>query len=550
MSQTSNFSVKRKLGVMAVVVAIMFAVLLVVCHRVVNEVKVTGPYYTEVIKGKDLLADILPPPAYIIESYVATHEFEFAKSPKEVEALLARLAQLKNEYNGRRAVWTEQLPEGQMKQAFLVQSGESALRFYQIIEEQLAPAARAGDHAKVDELIGGVLRDELMKHRAAIDRVVEMAIAFAASAETQAQASATSGGRVLLVTTIVSITGVLLSFYLLGRSAVRPLQQVAKVLTDGSGLVASASMDVATLSQSLAEGATEQAAALEQTSSALEEMSSMTKKNADSAQEASILSEQAKSAADKSNQAMNKMGRAIDEIQKSASETAKIIKVIDEIAFQTNLLALNAAVEAARAGEAGKGFAVVAEEVRNLAMRSAEAAKNTSAMIEESVNNAKNGVAISAEVAHALEEITDAATKLNGLMAEIAAASREQAQGISQVNSAVGEMDKVTQSSATNAEDSAAAAEKLSLQAEEMSQTVDGLTALIGGALPVPADAANRPVSRQKPGRGSPNRSPAISTGAAKGHRAPSARQSAAAQIPLEDDGGKNQDFSEFSKAA
>ena len=93
------------------------------------------------------------------------------------------------------------------------------------------------------------------------------------------------------------------------------------------------------------------------------------------------------------------------EIQKSSDETAKIIKVIDEIAFQTNLLALNAAVEAARAGEAGKGFAVVAEEVRNLAMRSAEAAKNTANMIEESVKNSKNGVDIASEVGKVLEEI-------------------------------------------------------------------------------------------------------------------------------------------------
>src|SRR5437588_12913457 len=149
-------------------------------------------------------------------------------------------------------------------------------------------------------------------------------------------------------------------------------------------------------------------------------MSSITKKNAETAAQANGLSAETKAAADKGNQAMQKMGAAINEIQKSATDTAKIIKVIDEIAFQTNLLALNAAVEAARAGEAGKGFAVVAEEVRNLAMRSSEAAKNTSALIEGSVQSARNGVAICSDVAGTLAGITSATSKVNELIAEIA----------------------------------------------------------------------------------------------------------------------------------
>jgi len=286
-------------------------------------------------------------------------------------------------------------------------------------------------------------------------------------------------GIILTIGVVALISGVILMIWIT-RSITKPIRRVVEALTEGSEQVASASSQVSAASQSLAEGSTEQAAGLEETSSSLEEMSSMTKQNADNAQQANTLAGEARNSSESGNDAMKKMSLAIGEIQKSADETAKIIKVIDEIAFQTNLLALNAAVEAARAGEAGKGFAVVAEEVRNLAMRSAEAAKNTAAMIEESVKNSQNGVDIAGEVAKMLEEITESNRKVNDLIGEISAASQEQAQGIDQVNTAMAQMDKVTQQNAANAEESASASEELNAQAEQMNVVVGDLVALVG----------------------------------------------------------------------
>jgi methyl-accepting chemotaxis protein len=289
----------------------------------------------------------------------------------------------------------------------------------------------------------------------------------------------------------------------ISRSMVKMLRRTVESLSHGAQQVASASGQISASSQSLAKGASESAASLEETSSSLEEISSMTKKNADTAHQASVLSAEAKSIADKGNGAMTKMGAAIAEIEKSASQTAKIIKTIDEIAFQTNLLALNAAVEAARAGEAGKGFAVVAEEVRNLAMRSAEAAKNTAGLIEGSVQNAKNGVAIADQVAQVLSEITTASAKVNMLVAEIAAASAEQSQGVSQVNQAIQQMDKVTQSNAAAAEESAASAQELNSQSEQLHSVVGDLRHLVQGtnelaASPTPRQArGSRSVSKK-----------------------------------------------------
>jgi hypothetical protein len=281
------------------------------------------------------------------------------------------------------------------------------------------------------------------------------------------------GGTFALVT--IAIWGI-------SRRLNKQLQTISQNLDSGSSEVTGAASQLTGTSQSLAEGASEQAASIEETSASLEELAAMTHRNSENAQRARERAQHARDAAERGVTDMQAMSGSMDAIKASSDDIAKIIKTIDEIAFQTNILALNAAVEAARAGEAGMGFAVVADEVRNLAQRSAQAARETSAKIEGAIERTAQGVALNASVARALNEIVVEARQVDELVAEVANASREQTQGITQINVAVSQMDKVTQSNAANAEESAAAAEELNAQAHAMHESVTALQRIVGGS--------------------------------------------------------------------
>jgi methyl-accepting chemotaxis protein len=249
------------------------------------------------------------------------------------------------------------------------------------------------------------------------------------------------------------------------RDALRLVRESANSIQTASGEVSSGNHDLSARTE-------QQSSSLQQTAASMEELTSTVQTSASHAREADVLAAGATEVAVRGGAVVGEVVATMQQIQASSQRIAEIIGVIDGIAFQTNILALNAAVEAARAGEQGRGFAVVASEVRSLAQRSAQAAREIKGLIGTSVDRVAAGVRLVGDAGQTMGEVVTQVKRVSTLIGEIAGAANEQSAGIGQVNQAVTELDRMTQQNAALVEQSAAAAESLKDQANNLNQTV------------------------------------------------------------------------------
>ena len=214
----------------AAIVSVGVAALLTTALLALAQLKVGGPVYDRIVAGKDLIADILPPPEYIIEPFLEATLV--LNDPGNVDAHKKRLAQLRADYDARHSFWQhDEIYDPSVRDELTGPAHEAALRFWDEVETTFLPALERGDTSAAAQSYAR-MTDAYSEHRGVIDRIVSAANDINAQGESLAAMREKTFMTIVWGVSGLVLLVVALGAILLNRGVMRPISSIAMVMND------------------------------------------------------------------------------------------------------------------------------------------------------------------------------------------------------------------------------------------------------------------------------------------------------------------------------
>jgi len=367
MNLFANISIGKKLMLLLTVFIAGYVVFGWISFSTLNSLRIHGNLYNQIIMSKDLIADVLPPPEYIIESYLDVLQVADETDPAKMDYFFKELKRLKADYEERHQFWVNEsmLEQGTVRNAMLKGAYEPAIKFYEIVFDKFIPALQSGNHEYATKLVQNELKPLYLKHRESVDQVVK------GSTEKYEQVENFAGTKIQRDTTllftiafVIIAIAVILSL-IIQTAIVKPIVRVTNTLKDiseGEGdltctivinskdeigslalyfnktlekirnliitiknqtaSLTSVSSELAAVSRELASGAEETVSQSNTVASTAEEMSVNINAMASGAEEASINANEVAGTAEQMSTNMNTIAAAIEEMSASIGQIA------------------------------------------------------------------------------------------------------------------------------------------------------------------------------------------------------------------------------------
>jgi len=203
-----------------------------------SELKVNGPTYGRIVQTKDLVADILPPPEYILESYLEASQAVSAE-PGEIAAHKSAMMRLRKDFDDRHDFWKAQTLDQAVRDGLLVESYGPAVHFYDRAFGAFFPALERGDRATAMAAfkeMGAIYAT----HRAAIDSLVTKSDALSKSVEQQAADQENTYKLIVISISAAAIALAIAVMIGMSKAIVAPIERLTRAvssLASGDGSI-------------------------------------------------------------------------------------------------------------------------------------------------------------------------------------------------------------------------------------------------------------------------------------------------------------------------
>jgi len=505
----ANISIGKKLILLLTVFIIGYTAFGWVSFKTLDDLRIEGNLYNQIIVSKDLIADVLPPPGNIIEAYLDVLQAADETDHAQMDYFFKELRRLQTNYEERHRFWRNEplLEQGSLRNAMLVGAYEPATRFYDIVFSKFIPALQSGNRELAMELVQGELKTLYAMHHKSVNQVVQGATEKYEKIESLVNTKARQDTKLLFFIAFVVIAVAIILSLAIRYSIVKPIIEVTNALKDISKAegdltrtiavnsedevghlalyfnktlekiknlivvvkkrtesLASVSEELSSVSRQIATSAEANVSHATTVAGASEQAATNINSIASNAEKTSINANEVASSAEQMSMNMNTIAASIEEMSASISEISSNANEVGKIANEATVKSHNATDVMSKLGIAAKEIGHVTDIIKRIADKTNLLALNATieaasagtagkgfAVVAGEIKELANQSASSADdIAHRIESIqvgTDKAVKVIDEVSDIIAKINHSVESIS---NHVGEQTKASNEIASN----------------------------------------------------------------------------------------------------